>query len=324
MKSILKVLLAISALILLVALPILLEALGLEGRALRAELAFLSMLFVWGIFALSYNLLFGITGLFSLAHALFLGIGALAVGIATSRWDLGIWEALGLGLLSGAVLSALIGAVVVQVRGNQFIVITAAIALIGSLLVLYFSDWTGGISGIRLPRESFNLGFSDLTFLQREVAYWINLGFLIAVMILMSLLVRTPLGLAFKLVRENETKAELIGYQTKWLKGLSFTLSGSLASLAGALTALTQGSMDSTLFNWTHSIDGLAWVVIGGAGTLFGPLLGMGILQAIDRYLADLIPISSTLLSGILLILFVILAPKGISGLAKKFFGRST
>ena len=307
---------AIFALLSLV--PELLEFVGLESRALRSELRFLTLVALWSIYALSFNILYGFTGLLSLGHATFLGIGALSAAIAASSLGFGLWASLGIGLFMSTVSAMILGILVVQVKGIRFVVVTAALSLAIYIGVINFAEITGGVSGIRLPRESLQLGFIDRSLLSRDVGYTIALIALGLVYLSLRWFLSTPLGVSFKYIRENESKAAQIGYNVRWIKWVSFSLSGFIAGLAGALITLTQGSMDANLFHWSESINALVWVVVGGIGTILGPMLGVALLQGIEHYATDVLPINSILLSGIVLLLFIRFAPHGLIGIFKK------
>ncbi|MBI1730708.1 branched-chain amino acid ABC transporter permease [Candidatus Acetothermia bacterium] len=298
------------ALIGLAALPGLLRLIGLEESTIRSLLGSLTIIMIWGIFALSYNLLYGITGLLSLGHSVFLGLGALGVGIAAIHWGMGFWPALVIGLLISGLAAFLAGGLFSKIKRDAFWVATAVSSLMAYLLVLYFHDFTGGASGLRLPRDVLDLGMNDLSFIDRDVQYLFVLVVLVLVYSLLRWLARTPLGMALSLIRENEEKAALIGYSTQNLKWAAFGISGALAGLAGVLLAFALHSMDADLFQWTHSVQALAWVVIGGSGSLVGSLLGTGLAKGFEELWSNAW-LSAPLLLGILLILIARFTPRG-------------
>lgn len=303
--------------LLLLALPLLLSAIGIEERELRSQLAFLTGLMIWGIFVLSYDLLFGYTGLLSLGHSAFLGAGAYGVSIAVFHLGFGLWSALLAGIIVAIFLSMLWGWLLVRIKGYSFTIATAVLAVIASLLVIYWSEWTGGTQGLRLPRSALELGILELSFLNSFVKYYFLSLILLGVLAALFWLIRTPLGKAFTLVRENEERAKLLGYPTTQIKWIAFSISGTLAGLAGSLLTLSQRSIDSGPLQWTISIEALAWTIVGGAGSLVGPLLGMGLLKELEAITRDIWPQGYLLASGLLLILFARFIPAGIAGFIK-------
>jgi branched-chain amino acid transport system permease protein len=298
------------ALIGLATLPGLLRLVGLEESVTRSLLNSLTIIMIWGIFALSYNLLYGVAGLLSLGHGVFMGLGALGVGVVAVHWGVGFWPALAIGVVISGLAAFLLGNLFSRIRGDAFGVATAVLSLIAYLLVLYFHDFTGGASGLRLSRDILELGISNLSFTDREVQYFFVLIVILLVFSLLRWLQRTPLGMVFLLIRENEEKAALIGYSTQNLKWTVFAISGTLAGLAGVLLAFALLSMDADLFQWTHSVEALAWVVIGGAGSLIGSLAGTGLAKGLEEFWSNAW-LSAPLLVGILLILIARFTRKG-------------
>jgi branched-chain amino acid transport system permease protein len=306
-----------------VLLPEILRVIGIEDREIRSHISFLTSLMIWGIFVLSYDLLFGYTGLLSLGHSVFLGLGAYGAALTAVHWGVGFWSALLFGILAAVLFSTTLGYLLVRIRGYGFSVATAVLAVIASLLLTHFSQWTGGTQGLRLPQEALEFGFFDLSFLNSNVKYFFSIAVLAFVLCGLYWLVKTPLGRAFTLVRENEERAKLLGYATTRIKWVAFSISGSIAGLAGSLLTLSQRSIDVGPIQWTTSIETLAWTIIGGAGSLIGPLLGMGLLKEIQEISSGLWPQGYLLLSGVLLILFARFLPRGLVGLIGDLRSRS-
>ena len=234
-------------------------------RALASEI------FIFAIFAMSLDLIFGFTGLMSLGHAAFFGLGAYAVAILGAQFGLNPW----LGVVAGVALagcgSALIGFFCVRASGIPFLMLTLALSQLVYSVALKWRGVTGGSDGIALAEKPSFFGF-DLS--HSLVMYFMALSFFAAVYWGLRRLLNAPLGHAFIGIRENEERMAAIGYSTRAYKLLSFTIAGAIAGLAGGLYAIFNGFISSDAVYWTASGDILIMTMLGGAGTLIGPAVG--------------------------------------------------
>jgi branched-chain amino acid transport system permease protein len=305
----------IAALSLLVFIPQMLLLLGLSGRQTAFWLSMLSQIFIWGLFAMSYNLIFGYTGLLSLGHAIFFGLGIYGVFIPILHWGFSPWAALAMGLATALIGAALVGSIAVRVSGHGFLIVTAVASLIAFLVADSERGWTGGTNGVTLTIPHLDFGFFRLSLFDPRQSYLLVLTALALSYGLLRWLVSTPLGHAFKLIRENESRAAALGYPTLRLKLIAFVISGTFAGIAGLLYALVNQFADAGLFDWTVSANALIWTLIGGAGTLSGPLIGTGLLNLIEYELNGWWPQGYPLLVGLLLLVIAIAAPRGFGAL---------
>lgn len=297
---------------------------GLSARQTAFWLALLTQIWIWGLFAMSYDLLFGYTGLLSLGHAIFFGLGIYGVTLPILRWGFSPWEALGMGLVLAIAAAAIIGAIAVRVPGHGFLIVTAVVALIIYLLIDAESGWTGGTNGMTVQLPQLDFGLFHLSLFDPRQSYLLALGALIFSYAVLRWLSQTPLGRAFVLIRENELRAESLGYPTLRLKFIAFVISGTFAGLAGLLYALINQFAEAKLLDWTVSANALVWTLIGGAGTLSGPLLGTGLLKLLEYELGGWWPQGYPLLIGLLLLVIAIAAPRGLLGTLRVFFIRGT
>jgi branched-chain amino acid transport system permease protein len=299
---------------------------------------------VFIVLVASFDLLLGYTGIVSFAQTMFFGIGAYGVAIAATRLGAG-WGAIGIGLAAALalsfVLSLAIGLFSLRVRAIFFAMITLAVASAFLTLASQLSDFTGGEDGLtfKLPALiSPSFEFSDEPFLGvsldgRLLCYY--LLFVAAVLLVLALLriVNSPFGRVLQAIRENEFRAEAIGYRVVVYRTTASVLSALFATLAGAMLAiwLRYNGPDTSL-SFEIMVDVLLIVVIGGMGTIYGAVVGGVLFVIAQSYLQDLlrlardaasgVPLLSALLSpdrwllwlGVLFVLSVYYFPSGIVG----------
>ena len=279
---------------------------------------------IWSLFAASVNLLFGYVGLLSFGQALFFGFGMYGVGIGIDQLHLSFWPAFGLGV-SAAILMALVsGIFAVRLTWHYFAIITVVFSLIFYFLAVSMKPLTGGDDGINftLP-PTFTWGGSQWSFTDATFQYFFILAAVSVCFYLMHLVIRSPLGKAFLAIRDNDVRASLIGLNVYVLRLIAFVMAGFLAGVAGALFAFF-GRYASASYMFYHvSGEAVVWAIVGGAGTLFGPVIGTSLFIVI-RELVSTHWEHHSLIVGVMAILVVILAPKGLVGLWRAGLDRLT
>ena len=266
---------------------------------------------VFVVLVASFDLLLGYTGIVSFAHTMFFGIGAYGVAIACTR-EGATWTALALGvggsLLLSFLLALAVGLFSLRVRAIFFAMITLAVASAFQTLASQLSELTGGEDGLnfKLP-ELLSAGyeFSDTPFLGvtldgRLLSYYLLV--VVALVLLLALLriVNSPFGRVLQAIRENEFRAEAIGYKVVVYRTISSVLSALFATLAGAMLALwLRYNGPDTSLSFDIMIEVLLIVVIGGMGTIYGAALGSALYVVAQSYLQDLLQLGSTAASGL-------------------------
>jgi branched-chain amino acid transport system permease protein len=316
-----------------VALAVLLLLPPLLGSA---QLSLPTEICIFAVFALTYDLIFGFTGLVSFGHALFVGAGAYAISIAMTSHGVPFAPALPIVLVAGIAVSALTGVLALRTRGVYFAIVTLAFAQ--AAFTLAESDighLTNGENGMNLTgTPDWLVGPSSGTHF-----YYVAVAVLVACFLLLRLFVSSPAGRVWQAIRENEQRALMVGYRPFAFKLLAYVISGTLATLAGALYALYVGAVSTNLFTADLTIQLLLMVIIGGAGSLWGAILGAAIVRALDRYLNDLagagwvanLPAAlhntigqPLLIFGVIYLLLIYFFPQGIAGLVQRWnIGRS-
>jgi branched-chain amino acid transport system permease protein len=266
-------------------------------------------------FAIGYNIAYGYTGLLSLGHAMFFAAGLYGAGMTAHFLQFPAPAAFVVGVLGGLALAFLVGLIALRTRGVAFLIVTLMFAQAVYLTTLYFNNITRGDEGFVLAEASRRLSFgaTELALNDPDVRYNCALLLFALCYLLGILLLHSPIGRVFFAVRENDPRTQMLGYNTFGYKLLALTISGALSGTAGAAYALLFAYVGSTFASTQYSIYPLLWVLLGGAGTALGPLIG----TALMFYLVDLssgFTSSYMIVVGIILVVLIIAFPKGIIG----------
>ena len=271
----------------------------------------LARIMVLASFAIGYNIMFGYTGLLSLGHAMFFAAGMYGMALTIRHLGFSPAPALIAGLAVGGALSLIVGLLALRTAGVAFMIVTLMFAQAGYLTILFFGTWTRGDEGFVIQQADRVLWGIDLS--DPGNRYLAALC-LFAVCLLISLrLVRSPIGRVFVAIRENEERAQLLGYNVFRYKLLSVVISGTLCAGAGAFYGLLFGYAGATFATVQYSIFPLLWVLLGGAGTIIGPFIGVLFMF----YLIDLssgVTTAYMLIAGVVLVIVTLFAPQGIVG----------
>lgn len=272
----------------------------------------LIQVFILAVFAMSYDILMGYTGILSFGHALFFGTGAYTIGILLKHagWDLG--SAFVAVIAIAIVQSLIVGLLSLRVSGVYFAMVTLAFAQMFFLLAeaTDFRQWTGAEDGLQsIPVPAW---ISPTT--ERLRFYYLALVFAIAMYLIARQIVNSPTGRVMMAIRDNEVRAKVLGYNTLIFKLIAITVSGVMAALAGALNALWNLNANPAVLSVATTINALLMTIIGGVGSLIGPMLGAGVIQLLGYWLNVFFGPSWPLLFGIVYILIVLFLPYGIVG----------
>ncbi len=307
---------------------------GKGGRVIALHLAVIAALFaaqfllpayqhgnvarimVLATFAVGYNLLLGYTGLLSLGHAMFFAAGMYGAGLPLYYFEqFGVLEAFGVGLLSSLSLALCFGLVALRAGGIAFLIVTLMFAQAFFLATLYFNDITLGDQGFVLSERArtLSLGGLDLSFADPSVKYNAALLLFSGCMLGCLALVRSPIGRVLVAIRENEPRTRMLGYNTYGYKLLALVVSGTMAGAAGAGYALLFAYVGSTFASIQYSIFALLWTLLGGVGTVLGPLVGAGLMFYLVDIASDFTS-SYMLVVGVALVALILWYPKGLLG----------
>lgn len=244
---------------------------------------FLAKVLCFALFACAFNLLLGFTGLLSFGHAAFLGTGGYVTGYLMINTGITPEIAIILGMVAGAMLGAIFGKLAVKREGIYFAMVTLALAQ----LVFFFylqAPFTNGEDGMQgVPRGAL-FGLIDLS--DNMVMYYFVLAIFVAGYWLINRTVHSPFGQILKAIRENEDRATSLGYDVNRYKLTAFVISAALASLAGSTKALVFNLASLTDVHWHMSGEVILMTLVGGVGTIFGPVLGAGFIVSMQNYLS--------------------------------------
>jgi len=269
---------------------------------------------VFAILALSVDLLLGFTGLPSLGQAAYFGVGAYMTAILAARYHFGLgwdfWLVVLLGMLLGAAVAAFFGLFAIRATGVYFLMITLALSQCVWGLAYRWNSLTGGDNGINVTaRPNFGL---DLT--NERTFFFLVFGFFVASLLVLYILVRSPFGRSLAGIRESELRMQILGYNTWLHKYIAFIIAGAFGGLSGILWAHTNGLVSPETVVLTTSVDALLMVVLGGAGTLIGGVIGSAIVFGLREYLSTLVPWWQYALGGIY-VLTILYLPTGLMGI---------
>lgn len=269
-------------------------------------------IFILALYALSYDLIFGFTGLLSFGHSMFFAVGAYLTGIAIKSFGLNLWQTFGLLMLAAVAQALLFGIVLPRVKGITFALVTLGMSSVFHIVIMSreLGDYTGadvGLQGVIVPDF-----ISPAT--ERLRLYFVALTILVLFYLLYRRFVDSPTGRVCKAIRENEGRAQMLGYNTFLFKLTALTLSSITAAIAGALHTIYQPIVSPDTAGLGFTVTALLIILIGGVGTLNGALVGAAIFRLLDfglrRYLGE----SASFINGAIYVLIVLFLPYGIVG----------
>ncbi len=280
-------------------------------------LRFGTELLILGLFALSVDIIMGYTGLVSLGPAAFFGIGAYTAALTLLKLYNSIWLALLLTLILSGIVAWLIGYLSIRIRGVYFAMLTLAFAEMFHELAFNWQSFTGGSDGLTgVPRPEIGIPPYALSLGDSYVLFYFVLAIVVIVYYGSVRLVNSPFGRILQAIRDNEERAEFIGYDIRVFKRRAFVISGIIGGISGSLFALLR-FVDPDVIHWFTSAEALVMNLFGGMGTLYGPIIG----AIVFLFAKDLISSYTEhwrLILGIIFVGFVLYSPQGIVGLSRK------
>ena len=302
----------------LVATLLLLGLFPFVGSGFYVELV--AKIMILSIFALSLDLLVGYTGLVSFGHAAFFGIGAYALALMTPKYEAAnLWLTLPAAMLAAALAAFAVGLFVVRVKGIYFIMVTLAFAQM-FYFVFHDTKFGRGSDGISMNfKPVATIGsFTPFDLAKGSHVYYCVLVLLVAVFVFLHVVLRSSFGRALQGIRSNEHRMRSLGFPVYWYKLASFTLAGTIAGLAGYLSALQFGFVNPELLSWHQSGNVLLMLILGGVGSLYGAVVGAFAFVALTEIFQALTN-HWQLLLGAAIILLVIFLPGGLASVAGRF-----
>ncbi len=273
----------------------------------------------FALFACAFNLLIGYSGLLSFGHAMFMGTAGYATAHAVKEW--GFRPELGIlfGMVAAAAMSVVTGLIAIRRQGIYFAMITLALSQLIYFIYLQ-TPFTHGEDGIQGIPQGIMLGVFDLS--KPITLYYVVLVIFLLAFLLIHRTINSPFGEVLKAIRENEQRAISLGYKTDQYKLMAFILSGTLAGLAGAVKVFVAQNASLTDVHWTMSGEVVLMTLVGGLGTVFGPVVGAFVIIAMQQYLAGFGQ-WVTVIQGAIFVICVLTFRRGVIGEIAHFFKRS-
>ncbi|MBI3711319.1 MAG: branched-chain amino acid ABC transporter permease [Proteobacteria bacterium] len=290
----------------------------------RFYLQLVTKIMVTAILAISLDLLVGYAGMVSFGHAAFFGLAGYALAVLQRDFGLVLlWTTLPAVLAVCGVAALIVGWFSIRTSGIYFIMITLAFA---QMLYYYFNDSRafGGSDGMFIDTKPTIeiFGFELVSLRNRIAFYYVTLGALVASYLIVRMILLSPFGRVIAAIRINEPRARALGYATRNYKLACFVIAGMLAGLAGYLGAAQYGVINPAFLSWHQSGQALVVVILGGMGTLFGPVLGAFVLTLLEEFVSGLTE-RWLVVIGAFVIAVVLLLPGGIASLLVRLrFGR--
>ena len=273
-------------------------------------IVFVMKLLCFALFACAFNLLLGYTGLLSFGHAAFFGGAAYVTAHPSKAWGLSPEIAILLGMGYACVTGYLFGSLAIRRQGIYFAMITLALSQLIFFLALQMK-FTGGEDGIQGVPRGHLFGLMDLS--SDTAMYYFVLVLFLAGFLLIQRTIHSPFGQILKSIRENEPRAISLGYDVKQFKLMAFVISATLAGMAGSMKSLVFQLATLTDVHWHMSGEVVLMTILGGIGTILGPIVGAGVVIGLQNYLAG-IGSFSTIVLGAIFVICVLAFRRGIVG----------
>lgn len=273
-------------------------------------LGLITQALIFALFAMSLDLLVGTLGLPSLGHAAYFGVGAYTAGLLTFKVTQSFWLCLAAGTCVGLIVAVVFGFLAVRTHGASFLMITLALAQVLWGIAYKWRGFTGGddgLSGIALPNFGFPLEVTETSY------YYVVLIIVGLMSLFLKIVVASPFGAALKGIRESESRMRSLGYNAFLYKYLCFVIAGGVASVSGVLFLFYNRFVGPADLGIVLSAKGLLMVILGGAGTLWGPALGAVIITLLEHIASAHID-RWLMLMGVIYVTVIMFFPKGIVG----------
>jgi branched-chain amino acid transport system permease protein len=285
---------------------------------------FLTEILIWGLLAMSSDILIGYTGMVSFGHSAFFGLGMYGAAAALLLFPPNLWLALAFGLFGAAAAALFVAYFSTRLRDIYFAITTLIFSQIFYVIIFTWTAVTGGENGLIFSRPRFSIPFLYETRFTPEVIHWFVLAVVAGSYLFLRRVMQSPFGMVLQSIRENEPRTRAIGYRVERYKIVAVMLSGFFAGLAGVLYAIQNEFAAPDFVFFITSGDTVIFNVIGGIGTLVGPILGAGFFQLarelLSRVFGDQFPYLIPL--GFVFIVIIIFLPQGLLGFARRWLNR--
>lgn len=276
----------------------------------------LTVTLVWVVLSQGLNLIQGFTGYISLAQATFMGVGAYVSGLAVRHLEVPVFAGMLLGVLAAGLVGFFLSVPALRTKGHYFAITTMALSVVATIIMRNWRSVTGGTQGLPgVPRPAFAIGPLDLS--SRQGYFYFCLIMAVLVTLFIARLKTSRYGRAFMAIRESEQLAWAVGVDIQKFKTISFTVSAMVGGISGGMYAHFINFVNPSPFDLANSLNAILAVILGGSGTVLGPILGSTLIVFVPEYLrvADAYRL---VIYGVMLIAIVVFLPRGIVGWAER------
>lgn len=286
---------------------------------------FYAEVLIWGLFAMSFAMVFGYGGMLSFAQAVFFGAGGYGFNLGVYYFGLNTWGAIFSAVAAAGLFALPVGYIATRVRHHHFLIVTVIVSVLVTT-VLASGHWKW-IAGPYVTRSltfvpEVPLGFTTFSFIDETVAYYFTTVMVALAFFLAWRIVHSPFGRALLAIRENEIRAGMIGLNVNKLRWIMFVTAAGFAGYAGALYALLSRYTNLEFFHWTYSGKVIVMAIIGGVNSLIGPFIGAAFYMISTEFLSRFLE-QFIIILGVILLLVIRYAPNGLWGCIRQGFERA-
>ncbi|MEW6532025.1 MAG: branched-chain amino acid ABC transporter permease [Thermodesulfobacteriota bacterium] len=273
---------------------------------------------IFAIFAIGFDLMLGYTGILSFGQAAYFGLAGYTMGLVCIHFKVPIFVGMLAGVVLGVLAAVVIGLLIIRKTGIYFAMLTIAFGQMFFFIASRWKDVTGGEDGLTgIPRTIFSLGPFSWN-LQNDLSYYYFVFvFFVVATLAKYWLVRSHFGQVLKTIRENEVRAQMVGYNVRRYKLYSFIIGGAFAAVAGVLYAMFLRYMFPQTLDWIRSGNVVIMGLVGGMGTLFGPIVGAGLVTYLMNFTSYYTKYWQFIM-GVIFVVFILFFPRGIWGFVER------
>ncbi|OPZ80061.1 MAG: leucine/isoleucine/valine transporter permease subunit [Actinobacteria bacterium ADurb.Bin444] len=283
-------------------------------------MSLIMLICIYSVYALGYDVMFGLTAQSSLGQAAFFGLGGYSLVLTSLRLNFPLPLAILTGLVVGLAAAFIIGAIAVRLSEAYFVIITLLYASVLLLLANNLNKITGGNDGLSFNLQPFNLLGMRIDLYEPRTMYFLLAGVAVLFFLFTLMLSRSRLGLVLRSVGDNQNRVPFLGYNLYRYKLAAFVIAGFMTSVSGILYALRLHYVSTEFLSFRMSVMPIVWVLLGGRGTVIGPVIGVAIMTIFEYYVSAIVT-NYLIIVGVLLILVMRWSPRGLVGYLQSLLG---
>ncbi|MCV3241984.1 branched-chain amino acid transport system permease protein [Mesorhizobium robiniae] len=281
------------------------------------DLGFMTQMLIMMVFVVSFDLILGYAGIATLGHAAMYGCGAYAAGLFAIHASPDPLLGLAVGAVIGALIAFFSGLLLMRAHGLSLLMLSIAITMVLQEIASKARDVTGGADGLTGISMTPILGVFEFDFIGKT-AFWYAFSVLFVILVVLRILVASPFGLALRGIKDSPSRMRAIGTPVYWRKVTAYVIGGTIAGIAGALSAQITSLVSVEAFNFALSADVMVMLILGGAGRLYGALIGTLVFMTVRHVAASIDPFNWLFVIGFMLLAVVFFLPDGLISLPRR------